>query len=71
MTNADRIRKMTNEELCKFIIMVECNDLQYETFPCEYCEKETENDCNKCLKLWLKRDAKKERGLNEIFTNAI
>ena len=55
MTNADRIRKMTDEELCRFLIMVECNDLHYDALPCEYCELVDTSDCDKCVKKWLKR----------------
>lgn len=68
MTNADRIRQMTDEELCRFLIMVECNDLHYDALPCEYCELvDDTSDCDKCVKKWLKRNANKERGLNKIF----
>lgn len=69
MTNADRIREMTDEELCRFLIMVKCNDLHYDALPCEYCELGDTNDCDKCVKKWLKRNANKERGLNKIFTS--
>lgn len=68
MTNADRIRQMTDEELCKFIIMIENNDLSYDALPCGYCQLEDTSDCDKCIKKWLKRKANKERGLNKIFT---
>ena len=68
MTNADRIRKMTDEELCRFLIMVENNDLHYDALSCGYCELVDTSDCDKCVKKWLKRNANKERGLNKIFT---
>ena len=67
MTNADRIRKMTDEELLRFIIMIENNELEYDILPCGYCQLEEASDCDKCMKKWLKRGANKERGLNKIF----
>lgn len=44
MTNADKIRAMTDEELVKHIV-------------CEYqiCERD-ELDCNSCILDWLKQE---------------
>lgn len=50
MTNADRIRQMTDEELLRFIIMIENNDLDYDVLPCGYCQLEDTSDCDKCIK---------------------
>ena len=58
MTNADRIRKMTDEELFRFIVMIESNELHYDALPCEYCQKTDTSDCDKCIKKWLKSDVK-------------
>ena len=58
MTNADRIRKMTDEELFKFIVMIESNELHYNELPCEYCWTTNTKDCYKCIRKWLKNDVK-------------
>lgn len=44
MTNADKIRSMTEEELIKFI-------KGFETCNLAYCRAKT---CNECLKIWLR-----------------
>ena len=53
ITNADRIRSMTDEELCKFL--GECKF-------CDICEEGCDNctyngDCNKRLLEWLQKPA--------------
>lgn len=60
MTNADVIRSMTDEELFEFIQTVEVCELDYGKTFCdtEYCDMKA-NDCDECLKWWLKLDAEK------------
>lgn len=53
MTNADRIRAMTDEELCEFLSKCEF---------CDICEEGCENcsyngDCERRLADWLKQPA--------------
>lgn len=52
MTNGDRIRQMTDEELC---IALRCPYLfieKYEVPPCI-----GEPDCEHCIPFWLKQEA--------------
>ena len=55
MTNADKIRSLTNEELERFISRVELGDMAV-TY-CDMCEKEGGNalglDCDGCRLHWL------------------
>ena len=59
MTNADRIRAMTDEELAKFI-----PDWSY-TNACK-CDQEIyvdcNNECDKCVLEWLKQPAEADHG---------
>lgn len=55
MTNADRIRKMTDEELSIFLLN------GFPTYvPCRYsCDKiEYSYECRECIKEWLKTEVK-------------
>ena len=55
MTNADKIRQMTDEELISFLI-----DLEIGGFPiCTFCELGSDN-CGECLLRWLKQEASDE-----------
>lgn len=49
MTNADRIRVMTDEELARVIYSVPCCD--------HHCEHSGEGECLDCIERWLKRPA--------------
>lgn len=54
MTNADRIRVMTDEELAEWI-----HPYAVENFPEKYCNegcKEDNVDCIGCLLHWLKKE---------------
>ena len=59
MTNADKIRQMTDEELADFLEEVEMGDIDYSITFCDMC-KEGGNalglDCSGCLLHWLKSD---------------
>lgn len=50
MTNADRIRAMTDEELWKFLKTPYCTPEIYEK-----CDLEKRKNCNDCLWDWLKQ----------------
>lgn len=63
ITNADRIRNMSDEELAEFLDIVGEDGIssQYADVPCDCCCEKTE--CSKCWKDWLQSEAK------EIATN--
>lgn len=58
-TNADIIRRMTNEQLAEFISRVEIGDfsaLDYGVTFCDICKKDGNSlnlDCDGCLRHWL------------------
>lgn len=56
-TNADRIRKMSDEELAEFLDIVGEDGIssQYADVPCDCCCEKTE--CSKCWKDWLQSEA--------------
>ena len=56
MTNADVIRKMTDDELYKFLQAFEIGDIDYSLTFCSLC-KDTGLDCDECFKRWLFNDA--------------
>lgn len=61
MTNADKIRNMTDEELADFIQRVQFGDfsnLDYGKTFCDMCDGQYE--CDDCLKSWLKQPAEGE-----------
>lgn len=57
MTNADRIRNMSDEELAEFLDIVGEDGIpsQYADVPCDCCCEKTE--CSKCWKEWLQSEA--------------
>lgn len=66
MTNADVIRKMTDEQLYEFLSEWECGDIDYAVTFCDLCERggnELNLDCDGCRKHWLTRDAVEYSGL--------
>lgn len=56
MTNADRIRSMSDEELAEFLDIVEQDGIQsqYSGVPCNCCTEKTE--CDSCWKSWLQSE---------------
>ena len=58
MTNADRIRAMSDEELAEFIDRCEMNDIDYAKTFCDLCNGQYE--CDQCRLDWLKQPAKGE-----------
>lgn len=54
-TIADRIRKMTNEELLEFLWKMETQQVDYGI---QFCGAECDEtyDCKTCLRVWLSRD---------------
>ena len=61
MTNADRIRAMSDDELFDFINKVRLDDIDYACTFCDMCEDAGGNvlgiDCDGCLRRWLTLDA--------------
>ena len=56
MTNYERIKNMTVEEMAKFIQSVEQYEIEYNGF-CDLCESK---DCiNECIKQWLESEESK------------
>jgi hypothetical protein len=57
ITNADRIRNMSDEELAEFLDIVGEDGIssQYTDVPCDCCCEKTE--CSKCWKEWLQSEA--------------
>ena len=66
MTNADCIRRMTDEQLYDFLSEWECGDIDYSITFCDLCKQggnELNLDCDGCRKHWLQRDAVDVGGL--------
>ena len=58
ITNADRIRAMTDEELANFLdIISKAGILSQYTVPCNCCLKDKTTECDNCWKEWLKLEA--------------
>ena len=76
MTNADCIRRMSDEQLYDFLSEWECGDIDYSITFCDLCKQggnELNLDCDGCRKHWLQRDAVDVGGLmywkrNTTFT---
>ena len=69
MTNADRIRSMTDKELHEFLSMWEDGDIDYSVTFCDLCKKggnELNLDCDGCREYWLKSDAGDYNGINSF-----
>lgn len=67
MTNAEKIRRMTTDELQELLSAFECGDIDYACTFCDMCENggNTLNlDCDGCLRRWLNSDADDYNGLN-------
>ena len=60
MTNADRIRQMTDDELTKLLIDIDTNICDFcmarQSNTYYYCEEES---CEKSILAWLKQEAQK------------
>lgn len=54
-TNADRIRKMSDEELAHFLDRWALGDIDYSRTFCDMCEGQF--DCDDCRLWWLKKEA--------------
>lgn len=69
MTNADRIRCMTDDELYEFLSMWEIGDIDYSVTFCDLCKghgNELNLDCDGCRNHWLESDANNYNGINSF-----
>ena len=55
ITNADRIRAMSDEELAEFIYRCEMSEIDYAKTFCDLCNGQYE--CGQCRLDWLKQPA--------------
>ena len=55
MTNAQKIRAMSDEELAEFIDRCEMNDIDYAKTFCDLCNGQYE--CDQCRLDWLQQPA--------------
>ena len=58
ITNAQKIRAMSDEELAEFIDRCEMNDIDYAKTFCDLCNGQYE--CDQCRLDWLKQPAEGE-----------
>ena len=58
ITNADRIRAMSDEELADFIYRCEMSDIDYAKTFCDLCNGQYE--CDQCRLDWLQQPPKGE-----------
>ena len=68
MSNADVIRKMSDEQLDEFLAKWEVGDIDYAVTFCDLCKEsgnELNLDCDGCREHWLKSDATQYGGLCE------
>lgn len=61
MTNAEYIRKMSDEELANFLDSVQIGDIDSSRTFCDICD--LEGGCNQCWQWWVKIDTKHPQGL--------
>ena len=69
MTNADRIRSMTDDELYEFLSMWEMGDFEYAVTYCDMCVKDGNSlglDCDGCRRHWLMSSADSYDGINSF-----
>lgn len=62
MTNAERIRTMTVDELAKLMDALSMGDIDYGKTLCDMCNGQYE--CEDCCRWWLAQDADAYNGLN-------
>lgn len=55
LNNADRIRAMSDEELEEVILRL---SIGYEPWCDHHCKMNGDDDCNRCLRIWLQQPAK-------------
>lgn len=61
VTNADRIRAMTDEELAEFIGRIEIGDFGPQVYGKTFCDMcKGQYECDDCRLWWLKQPAKED-----------
>ena len=58
ITNADRIRAMSDEKLEEGIRSL---SLGYEPWCDHHCKMNGDDDCNRCLRIWLQQPVEKPK----------
>ena len=67
MTNADRIRSMTDKELHEFLSMWGEGDINYSVTFCDLCNgagNELNLDCDGCRRHWLESESDEYNGID-------
>lgn len=60
MTNSEKIRSLSDEELAKFLDGWEVGDINRGIFFCSACNGDEENRCWQCTEYWLDEEADEE-----------
>lgn len=60
MTNGEKIRSLSDEELAKFLDGWEVGDMNRGIFFCSVCDGNLENRCFECTEYWLSEEADEE-----------
>ena len=61
MTNADRIRAMTDEELAEFISRIEIGDFGQQVYGKTFCDMcKGQYECDDCRLWWLQQPAEED-----------
>ena len=61
MTNADRIRAMSDEELSEFISRIEIGDFGQQVYGKTFCDMcKGQYECDDCRLWWLQQPAEKD-----------
>lgn len=61
MTNADRIRRMTDEELAEFISRIEIGDFGQQVYGKTFCDMcKDQYECDDCRLWWLQQPAEED-----------
>ena len=61
ITNADRIRRMTDEELAEFISRIEIGDFGQQVYGKTFCDMcKGQYECDDCRLWWLQQPAEED-----------
>ena len=61
MTNADKIRSMSDEELSEFISRIEIGDFGPQVYGKTFCDMcKGQNECDDCRLWWLQQQAEED-----------
>lgn len=60
MTNYEKIKNMSVEEMAKFINLAIDGEIEIWAGFCDICNRHNENKCWKCTQQWLESEVDKE-----------